>query len=91
MRAIDETGNAGESESVVLVVNKYSPHTVISGLQTKKDEFGNLSVNIFGQDFDYEGLVDQIIVEKSGEPQFKKTFYLSKNDYKIRINSKNCS
>lgn len=83
VRAIDETGNAGESESVVLVVNKYSPHTVISGLQTKKDEFGNLSVNIFGQDFDYEGLVDQIIVEKSGEPQFKKTFYLSKNDYKI--------
>ena len=30
VRAIDETGNAGESESVVLVVNKYSPHTVIS-------------------------------------------------------------
>ena len=87
VRAIDETGNAGESESVVLVVNKYSPHTVIFGLQTKKDEFGNLSVNIFGQDFDYEGLVDQIIVEKSGDPQFKKTFYLSKNDYKISSSS----
>lgn len=83
VRAIDEAGNAGQVQSQLVVVNKYIPRTVISGLQTKKDEFGGLSISIYGQDFNYEGKIDQIIIKSEENPQFQKKLELSKNEFKI--------
>ncbi len=83
LRAIDEVGNAGESDSIIFVYNKYKPATVISGLNTKKDEYGNLVISVYGQDFDYEGTVKEIYIDADGKAPYDKVFYLNKGDYKV--------
>ena len=83
VRAVDEVGNAGAVTSEILILNKYKPRTVLSGLRTKKDDFGALEISIYGQDFNYEGVVDRIQIEKAGDTDFKKTFYYDHRDFKI--------
>ena len=81
--AIDEAGNMGPVTSEILVLNKYKAHTVLSGLEKKKDEFGSLELTLHGQDFNYDGHIDEIYVEKAGDPFSKKTFYYDNGDFKI--------
>lgn len=81
--AIDEAGNMGPVTSEILVLNKYKAHTILSALEKKKDELGSLELTVHGQDFNYDGHIDEIYVEKTGDPLSKKTFYYDNGDFKI--------
>ncbi len=81
--AIDQAGNLGPATSEILVLNKYKAQTILSGLEKKKDEAGSLELTLHGQDFNYDGYIDEIYVEKEGDPLSKKTFYYDSGDFKI--------
>lgn len=85
--AIDKVGNIGEKESVLFVINKYKPFTLISGLNTKKDEYGSFIISVYGQDFNYEGYIDQIYIDRDGKAPYDKTLYYNRGDYKINSQS----
>ena len=81
--AIDEVGNVGLPSSQIVVINKYKPFTYISGLNTKKDEYGNLVISVYGQDFNYEGYIKEIYVDRDGKAPYDRTLYYSRGDFKI--------
>ncbi len=86
--AVDEVGNVGPAESEVVLINKYRPFTLVSGLQTKKNDYGALNISVFGQDFNYEGYIDQIYIDRDGKAPYDRTLYYSKGDYKIDSSGK---
>lgn len=85
--AVDEAGNAGKSSAVLFVANKYVPHTVVSGIRTKKSVLGSVEITVYGQDFLYEGFIDRIFIDKDGQPPYDRTLYLDDGEYKINSSS----
>ena len=96
--AVDYVGNTGKSSSEIIAVNRYKPATKITGLQMNKDIFGNIELSIFGNDFNFDGTINEIIIKKlddadstknSFQSQYEgKKFLLAKKDYNVESNSK---
>ena len=96
--AVDYVGNTGKSSSEIIAVNRYKPATKITGLQMNKDIFGNIELSIFGNDFNFDGTINEIIIKKlddadstknSFQSQYEvKKFQLAKKDYNVESNSK---
>ncbi|MCR4821925.1 MAG: SpoIIE family protein phosphatase [Treponema sp.] len=82
VRAIDSVGNAGQVEKCLLVLNKYKAATLISNVNAKTDDFGNVGITITGQEFSYDGEISQVILTNRGNGQ-KFIFNHDSNDYKI--------
>lgn len=85
--AIDEVGNVGESERIVLIANKYIPFTFISGLKTAKDDYGALEINVYGQDFSTEGYVSQIFIDRDGKLPYDRVLRYDRGEFKINSQS----
>lgn len=85
--AIDTVGNISKPQVSYFIVNKYEPFTYISGLQTKKDDFGDLEISVYGQDFNYDGIVKEIYIDRDGKAPYDKTLTLGRGDYRIVSNS----
>lgn len=69
VRAIDSVGNAGQVYQIPLFLNKYKAATLISSVKATPDDFGNVAIDISGQEFSYDGYVSQVIItdNSSGE------------------------
>ena len=65
--AIDTVGNVGEHSTIYISMNKYVPHTVISYINTKVDDFGTIDLSIFGNDFLQDGTINAIYISKDGK------------------------
>nr|MCR5172584.1 hypothetical protein [Treponema sp.] len=85
--AIDTVGNISKPQVAYFIVNKYEPSTYISGLKTKKDDFGDLQISVYGQDFNYDGVVKEIYIDRDGKAPYDKTLTLKRGDYRIVYNS----
>ena len=82
VRAIDEIGNAGESERAIVFLNKYKAATLIKNVSALPDDFGNVSLSISGEEFSYDGRISEVIItsDDSGE---KYRFEEKNGDFKI--------
>ena len=85
MAAIDSVGNVGEHATIYVSMNKYIPHTVISYINTKVDDFGNIDLSIFGNDFTKDGTIDAIYFSKDGK-SYDEILIYEEGDFKITSN-----
>ena len=89
--AIDEVGNIGEAQTVLLAMNKFIPYTTITSVDSSVDDFGTYSLSIIGRGYQEEGLITEIYISRSvsGEPD--RVLRLKDGDYTItsdrRINA----
>ena len=82
--AIDSVGNIGEHSTIYIATNKYVPHTVISYITTKVDDFGNIDLSIFGNDFLHDGTINAIYISKDGK---EYDAILVKDSYQFNVTS----
>ena len=84
--AVDSVGYVGESLSFPVLLNSYIPKTLISSLKTKESSFGELSFDILGQDFLYDGTISRIYIDKDGKSPYDLTILKNQNGFKVSEN-----
>ena len=85
--AVDDAGNIGEASVVPLLLNKYVPVTYITSIASSNDMFGNLTINIIGGGFTYDGTIDEIYIDRDGKAPYDLT--LRRSDGAFRLVSDN--
>ncbi len=80
---IDAVGNIGEVTSTPIYLNKYVPFTAITAAIPETDIFGNVSLNILGKGFTYDGYISAIYIDRDGVAPYDLVLELSSNDYNI--------
>ncbi|MCI1208376.1 MAG: SpoIIE family protein phosphatase [Treponema sp.] len=85
--AIDTVGNIGKAATVTVVLNKYVPSTSIISLSVDKNVYGDLSVDIYGGGFTYDGTISEIYVDKDGMAPYDFIFSRSKGQFKVLSDS----
>ncbi len=68
--AIDEAGLIGQKTSIPILLNKYVPKTQIFSINAKESVFGNLSFDIYGDDFNFGGTISSIYIDKDGKSPY---------------------
>lgn len=82
--AIDQVGNISEQKSILVVLNKYKPQTVVSSAYQKVNKVGDIELNVNGGGFTYEGTIDTVIIDKDGKTPFDLVLEKSKGDFKVK-------
>lgn len=83
VRAIDSVGNAGEPENIWVFLNKYKAATMIRNVTAVPDDLGNVSIEITGQEFSYDGEISEVMLtRKSGGEKF--IFKKKSGDFSIQ-------
>ncbi|MCR5437489.1 MAG: SpoIIE family protein phosphatase [Treponema sp.] len=86
--AVDEVGNVSDTESILLVLNKYEPQTFVDSAQKISSKAGEVELVINGGGFTYEGEITRIAFAKRGEKENTLVLYREKNEYQINSDSK---
>lgn len=86
--AVDETGNVSDTESILLVLNKYEPQTFVESAQKTSSKAGETQLVINGGGFTYEGEITRIAFAKRGQKENPFVLYKERNDYQINSDSK---
>lgn len=81
--AIDSVGNISESATVKLFLNKYIPYTDITLAKTDADDFGTISLNIYGRGFTYDGNIHTIYIDKDGKAPYDLILKKDTGDFKV--------
>ncbi len=81
--AVDSVGNIGEVTSTPVYLNKYIPFTTITAAVPQTDIFGNVSLNILGKGFTYDGVISAVYIDSDGVAPYDLVLELSSNDYSI--------
>lgn len=94
---VDEALNVGKPLNIPLILNKFIPKTLISSVKVSKNAFGDVSLDILGEGFLYDGTVSYIYLYKDKNAiKNKKIDYdkidlvleLSNGKYKVSSDSK---
>lgn len=85
--AIDHVGNIGPSSSVTLLLDKYIPSTYITTVNATPDQFGNISLSIYGGGYTYDGTISTIYIDKDGAAPYDRV--LTSETGGFRVNSDN--
>lgn len=85
--AVDECGNIGDANSVLLILNKYQPATVISSIEKTK---GNSStvLSISGSGFTYDGTISEIYIDQDGAAPYDLVLKKENGDFKVNSDTK---
>ena len=81
--AVDDVGNIGEASAVPLLLNKYVPVTYITSVASSSDMFGNLTIDIIGGGFTYDGTVNEIYIDKDGKAPYDLTLRRSEGTFRV--------
>ena len=85
VNAIDEVGNVGKANSILIILNKYRPQTFISAASQKLNELGEPELEITGGGFTYEGSISTIYIDHDGAAPYDMT--LTAKDGMFKVNS----
>lgn len=80
---VDDIGNVGEPETLILRLNKYVPVTIVSRIGSHRDLLGRTRLEIEGRGFREEGDIERIILDREGEAPFDHVFTLEENEFRI--------
>lgn len=83
VRSVDTVGNIGESATVVVMLNKFVPSTVVNGVNKKVDDFGKVVLSVAGQGFTYDGTVNEVYLDKDGKAPYDMVLKRNK-DYLVK-------
>jgi HAMP domain-containing protein len=81
--AIDTVGNIGKGTSIPIYLNKYIPYTVIWSIDDKTNEFGDISLSIYGKGYTYDGVISEIYIDQDGQAPWDRVLKLKDTDYTI--------
>jgi serine phosphatase RsbU (regulator of sigma subunit) len=81
--AIDEAGNIGTQDRYFFKTNKYIPQTLVSLVDSRRNEDGFLVLRIFGRGFTDGGTVSRIMLDRDGQAPYDMEFSLNKNQYRV--------
>lgn len=81
--AIDKVGNIGKPATKAFAINKYIPVTYITAINSETDVFGDISLDILGGNFDYDGNVTAIYLDKDGKAPYDYILTESNNDFEV--------
>lgn len=81
--AVDEVGNIGESATKTIAFNKYIPVTYITAVNSKTDVFGDISLDILGGNFDYDGTITAIYIDKDSKAPYDYVLTASGKDFEV--------
>ncbi len=87
--AVDEAGYIGEPKNIPVLLNKYVPHTYISSIKQNVSSFGEISIELSGNDFAYDGTVRSVIVDSDGKPPYD--LVVSKNVQNFNVSNSKIS
>lgn len=81
--AVDEAGFFGPAENIPVLLNKYVPHTNISAIKEIVSSFGDVSIELSGNDFAYDGSVSSVIIDSDGKPPFDMVISKSAQNFNV--------
>lgn len=81
--AIDQVGYVGEAVNIPVLLNKYVPYTVISSIKSNESAFGDVTIEISGNDFLYDGTINAVYIDKDGKVPYDLTITRSVGGYKV--------
>lgn len=87
--AVDEAGYVGEAKNIPVFLNKYVPHTYISSIKENVSSFGDITIELSGNDFEYDGTIRSVIVDSDGKPPYD--FVVSKNAQDFTVSNSKIS
>lgn len=84
--AIDQVGYVGPAVNLPLILNKYEPYTVITGIKDDVSTFGDVTIEITGRDFNYDGSIVSVFVDSDGILPYDITVSKSEQNFKVSNN-----
>jgi HAMP domain-containing protein len=81
--AFDKAGNKGEAAVISFRLNHYQAHTYITAVSAQRDPSGRLLMTILGRGFLEGGAVDNIIIDKDGQPPYNFEFSAAQTQFKV--------
>ena len=81
--AIDEVGNISERSAKVIILNQYIPYTYIVSAKTSVNELGEVTLNITGGGFTYDGYVNSIYIDRDGAAPYDMVLNRADGHYQI--------
>lgn len=81
--AIDTVGNIGPATQIPVYLNKYIPYTIITSINQRTDDFGNMDITLLGKGFTYDGIVSAIYIDSDGVSPYDRELFLNNQDFTI--------
>lgn len=85
--AMDECGNLGEPNSVILILNKYQPATYIGSIDKAKGDISTV-LSLSGSGFTYDGTVSEIYIDRDGAAPYDLVLKKENGDFKVNSDTK---
>ena len=81
--AIDKVGNISERVSKLFVLNKFIPSTYIVSAKTAVNELGEVTLDVTGGGFTYDGNVNTIYIDRDGAEPYDMVLNRSSGHYQV--------
>ncbi|MCR4742565.1 MAG: SpoIIE family protein phosphatase [Treponema sp.] len=86
--AVDDVGNVSLPQVEMFILNKYEPTTYITSVSKEETQQFDNVLTIFGGGFTYDGLINQVIVDRDGKAPYDLILSLDKKEFRVDSNSK---
>lgn len=86
--AIDEVGYVGQVKNIPVLINNYIPRTRIYSVKAKETAFGEVSFDITGNDFLFNGTISRVYVDKDGKAPYDLVIQRAGGGFKVESNTK---
>lgn len=81
--AVDEVGNISEKVTYLFVLNKFIPKTSILSAKTSTNELGEVTLEVTGGGFTYDGNVNTIYIDRDGVAPYDLVLSRSSGHYQV--------
>ena len=75
--AVDEVGNIGPAAKTTILLDKYVPSTYITTINTVTDEFGTVTLSLYGGGYTYDGTITTIYIDKDGKAPYDRVLTMA--------------
>jgi serine phosphatase RsbU (regulator of sigma subunit)/type II secretory pathway pseudopilin PulG len=81
---VDRVGNKGAARTLFMRLNKYIPVTYITRVGVEQDELNRYQLRIYGRGFSVGGRIEQVMLDRDGEPPYDYVFERETGLYTVR-------
>ncbi|HDQ14471.1 MAG TPA: HAMP domain-containing protein [Sediminispirochaeta sp.] len=80
---VDGVGNVGPTKTLYFQLNKYIPVTYVTRVQVEQDQLNRYQLRIIGRGFSEGGEIQEIILDRDGEPPYDYSFSQGSDLYTV--------
>ncbi|MCQ2596411.1 MAG: SpoIIE family protein phosphatase [Treponema sp.] len=85
---IDEVGNISEKTAKLVVLNKFIPKTYILSADSTVNELGEITLDVTGGGFTYDGNISSIYIDRDGEEPYDMILTRDSGNYKVESDNR---